>query len=83
MAEHIARGAEKAGIEARLRTVPKVSANNVATEPMVPDYGAMYCSIDDLKQCAGLALGSPTHFGNMAAPMKYFWARDVANGLTL
>ena len=78
MAEHIARGAEKAGVEARLRTVPKVSPNNAATESAIPKDGAMYCSIDDLKGCAGLALGSPTHFGNMAAPMKYFWDNTSA-----
>jgi NAD(P)H dehydrogenase (quinone) len=52
--------------------VPGVSANPEATEPPVPDSGAPYASLDDLRDCAGLALGSPTRFGNMAAPMKYF-----------
>jgi NAD(P)H dehydrogenase (quinone) len=73
MAQQIARGVEQhGGIEARLRTVPVVSAVSEATEPAVPATGAIYCSAEDLKNCAGLALGSPTRFGNMAAPMKYF-----------
>jgi NAD(P)H dehydrogenase (quinone) len=73
MAKQIARGVEKvAGIEARLRTVPAVSAVTEATEPAIPESGAIYCSEDDLKHCAGLILGSPTRFGNMAAPLKYF-----------
>lgn len=73
MAQQIARGVEQvAGIEARLRTVPAVSTTIEATQPAVPDTGAIYCTEDDLKHCAGLILGSPTRFGNMAAPMKYF-----------
>jgi len=72
MANQIARGVEEAGLEARLRTVPAVSANHEATEAAVPDSGAPFCSLDDLSGCAGLALGSPTRFGNMAAAMKYF-----------
>jgi NAD(P)H dehydrogenase (quinone) len=73
MAKQIARGVEHvSGIEARLRTVPAVSPVNEATEPAIPDSGAIYCTEDDLKNCAGLILGSPTRFGNMAAPMKYF-----------
>jgi NAD(P)H dehydrogenase (quinone) len=73
MAKQIARGVEKVtGIEARLRTVPAVSAVTEATEPAIPEDGAIYCSEDDLKHCAGLILGSPTRFGNMAAPLKYF-----------
>ncbi len=72
MAQQIARGIESVGIEARLRTVPAVSANCEATEPEVPTAGAVYCSNDDLAQCSGLFLGSPTRFGNMAAPLKYF-----------
>lgn len=73
MAQQIARGVEQAGnIEARLRTVPAVSPVTEATEPSVPNEGAIYCSESDLKNCAGLILGSPTRFGNMAAPMKYF-----------
>jgi NAD(P)H dehydrogenase (quinone) len=73
MAQIIARGAESvSGVKARLRTVPKVSANCEATESDIPDTGAPYVELKDLEQCAGLALGSPTRFGNMAAPMKYF-----------
>ncbi len=72
MAQQIARGVEQAGLEARLRTVPSVSPDTDASAPAVPEAGAIYCSEDDLRQCAGLALGSPTRFGNMAAPLKYF-----------
>lgn len=81
LAQHIARGVEAAGMEARLRTVPAVSPNTEATEPAIPDSGAPYVTLEDLKNCAGLALGSPTRFGNMAAPMKYFL--DTASGLWL
>jgi NAD(P)H dehydrogenase (quinone) len=73
MARHIARGVEEAGMEARLRTVPAVSTVCEATEDSIPDTGAPYASLDDLKNCASLALGSPTRFGNMASAMKYFW----------
>ncbi len=73
MARLIARGVEQAGAAARLRTVPSVSAVSEATAPPVPDSGAPYAELRDLEECAGLALGSPTRFGNMAAPMKYFW----------
>ena len=73
MAQAIARGVESVtGAKARVRTVPKVSANCEATEADVPSTGAPYVELQDLEQCAGLALGSPTRFGNMAAPMKYF-----------
>jgi len=72
MAKHIARGVELSGIEARLRTVPPVSADHEATGPSIPEHGAPYASIDDLKNCAGLAMGSPTRYGNMAAPLKYY-----------
>lgn len=73
MAQHIARGIESIpGVEARIRTVPSVSPVSEATAPSVPDSGAPYATLDDLKECDGLALGSPTRFGNMAAPMKHF-----------
>lgn len=73
MARQIARGVEQvAGIEARLRTVPEVSTTCEAVEPSVPDTGAPYATLDDLANCAGLAVGSPTRFGNMAAALKYF-----------
>lgn len=72
MAAQIARGIELAGLDARLRTVPAVSSECEAVAPSIPDEGAPYATLDDLKNCAGLALGSPTRFGNMAAPLKYF-----------
>ena len=72
MAKQIARGIEQSGIEARVRTVAPVSATCEATSSSIPDSGALYCTEADLAGCAGLALGSPTRFGNMAAPMKYF-----------
>lgn len=81
MAKQIARGVELGGLEARLRTVPAVSAECEAVSPDIPTEGALYASLDDLKNCAGLALGSPTRFGNMAAPLKYFL--DGTSGLWL
>ena len=73
MAQLIARGVESVkGVKARIRTVPKVSANCEATEADIPASGAPYVELQDLTDCAGMALGSPTRFGNMAAPMKYF-----------
>ena len=73
MAQLIARGIEQAGATARLRTVPRVSTVTEASEPDIPPEGAPYAELADLEECAGIALGSPTRFGNMAAPMKYFW----------
>ena len=74
MAQLVARGVEQVpGMAARLRTVPPVSASCEATAPAIPDSGAPYAEARDLEECAGIALGSPTRFGNMAAPMKYFW----------
>ena len=72
MARQIARGVELGGLEARLRTVPAVSSECQQVAPEIPAEGALYASLDDLQHCAGLALGSPTRFGNMAAPLKYF-----------
>ena len=72
LALQVARGVEEAGLEAMLRTVPAVSASCEASEPAIPESGAPYCSLSDLAGCAALALGSPTRFGNMAAPLKYF-----------
>ncbi|MEK9765257.1 MAG: NAD(P)H:quinone oxidoreductase [Thalassolituus sp.] len=72
MAKLIARGVESTGLEARIRTVPEVSPATEATAPQVPADGAIYCTMDDLKNCSGLIMGSPTRFGNMAAPLKYF-----------
>jgi len=73
MARHIARGVNSVeGIDARLRTVPAISAVCEATADTIPTRGDPYASVEDLQQCVGLALGSPTRFGNMAAPLKYF-----------
>ena len=72
MARLIAEGIERGGMEARVRTVPTVSADNQQSIPGIPETGAMYCSEDDLRNCSGLILGSPTCFGNMAAPLKFF-----------
>lgn len=73
LARHIALGIEQVpGVSARLRTVPRVSTVCEASEPAVPNSGAPYVEACDLEECIGLALGSPTRFGNMAAPMKYF-----------
>ena len=74
LAKHIARGINTIeGAKALLRTVPKVHVATQATEPQIPDSGAPYCSSEDLQHCDGLIMGSPTRFGNMAAPLKYFW----------
>tara|TARA_Y100000385_G_scaffold104216_1_gene107806 strand:+ start:197 stop:793 length:597 start_codon:yes stop_codon:yes gene_type:complete len=72
LAHAIADGAESAGLEAKIRTVPKVSALSEASESKIPDQDEIYCTKEDLINCSGLALGSPTRFGSMAAPMKYF-----------
>ncbi len=73
MAHLLARGIDEVpGCNARLRTVPPVSPVCEATAPPVPAEGPPYASLDDLRECAGLALGSPTRFGNMAAPLKHF-----------
>lgn len=88
MAHLVARGINQmAGASARLRTVPPVSPRTQVAEPPVPDEGAPYVELADLEQCVGLALGSPTRFGNMAAPLKYFldttgalWAKGTLVG---
>lgn len=73
MANHIARGVESVvGVEAVLRTVPAVSSVCEKVADNIPNHGAPYATLEDLKDCDGLALGSPTHFGNMAAALKYF-----------
>jgi NAD(P)H dehydrogenase (quinone) len=72
LAEQIAQGVEIAGIEARLRTVPSISSVCESTEQSIPNSGDIYCTEDDLANCSGLLIGSPTRFGNMAAPLKYF-----------
>jgi len=88
MANLIARGIEQVpGAKARLRTVPKVSTVCEAVESDIPATGAPYAELKDLEECIGLALGSPTRFGNMAAPLKYFldgttslWLKGVLSG---
>jgi NAD(P)H dehydrogenase (quinone) len=88
MANLIARGVgEIPGARARLRTVPKISTVCEAVEPEIPASGAPYAELRDLEECVGLALGSPTRFGNMAAPLKYFldgtsslWLRGTLAG---
>lgn len=73
MANLIARGVEQVkGTEAIIRTVPPVSPTTEAVDPEIPESGAPFVTLDDLKNCDGLALGSPTRFGNMAAPLKHF-----------
>jgi NAD(P)H dehydrogenase (quinone) len=82
LAEHIATGVERVpGVHARLRTVPAVSPVCEATEPPIPDDGPPYVEPIDLEQCAALALGSPTRFGNMAAPVKYFLDHTIQQWL--
>lgn len=73
MARQVCRGVESVtGMSARLRTVPAVSAVSEATAAAVPDSGPPYATLDDLRECTGLVMGSPTRFGNMAASLKYF-----------
>ncbi len=88
MAQLVARGIHQVtGAAARVRTVPPVAPRTQVAEPPVPDEGAPYVELADLEQCAGLVLGSPTRFGNMAAPLKYFldttgalWAKGTLAG---
>ncbi|MEY1662446.1 NAD(P)H:quinone oxidoreductase [Isoalcanivorax beigongshangi] len=72
LAQQLAHGIERAGVSARLRTVPPVAPQTEQTLPPVPDQGAPYCTLADLRDAAGLALGSPSRFGSIAAPLKYF-----------
>ena len=79
LAREVGRGIDAVeGMSARLRTVPKVSSVSEAVAPPVPDAGPPYATLEDLTECAGLVLGSPTHFGNMSASMKYFLDGTVA-----
>jgi len=72
LAQHVVRGIERKGVEARLRTVPPVSPDCEATVPDIPVEGPLYCTEADLRECSGLVMGSPVRFGNMAAALKYF-----------
>ncbi|MDX1609066.1 MAG: NAD(P)H:quinone oxidoreductase [Halofilum sp. (in: g-proteobacteria)] len=79
MADQVARGVGTvAGMQARVRTVPAVSPETEAVASEIPAQGAPYATAQDLFDCAGLVLGSPTHFGNMAAPLKYFWDHSTS-----
>lgn len=83
MAKIIARGIEGIdGVEAILRTVPEISETCEAIDPQIPDAGAPYITLDELKNCDALALGSPGRFGNMAAPLKYFLEKTSAQWLS-
>ena len=72
LAHAIADGAEEQNLKVKLRTVPKISTNNESINSSIPDSGEIYCTKEDLINCDGLAIGSPTRFGSMAAPLKYF-----------
>jgi NAD(P)H dehydrogenase (quinone) len=72
LAHAIADGAEESNIKVKIRTVPKVSSKNEKVDPSIPYTGEIYCTKDDLINCGGMAIGSPTRFGSMASPMKYF-----------
>lgn len=74
----IAQGVSDTGMAVRIRCVPKVSAVCEQVASAIPDDGDLYCTADDLIECAGLALGSPVYFGNMSANMKYFWDNTVS-----
>ena len=78
MAHLIANGIEASGIAVKIRTVPNLSTVVTDVQPSIPAEGDIYCSLDDLAHCSGLALGSPTRFGNMASEMKYFWDQTTA-----
>jgi NAD(P)H dehydrogenase (quinone) len=83
LARAIAHGIDSVpSAEAVIRTVPRVSTICEASEPAIPDSGAPYVTLQDLAECSGLALGSPVRFGNMAAPMKYFWDGTVTSWLS-
>ena len=82
LAEMIAQGVESQGVEAMLRQVPRVSDNLDSTSAAVPLSGPPYVTVDDLASCSGLALGSPTRFGNMAASVKYFLDQTSAQWLS-
>jgi NAD(P)H dehydrogenase (quinone) len=79
LARHVARGVEEVpGMQARVRSVPPVTTVTEVAQPPVPEEGAPYATLDDLRECAGIILGSPTRFGNIAAPLKHFLDSTVA-----
>ncbi|NLN58236.1 MAG: NAD(P)H:quinone oxidoreductase, partial [Gammaproteobacteria bacterium] len=71
-------GVEASGMPVKIRTVPNISTVVQQAEPSIPAEGDIYCTLDDLANCSGLALGSPTRFGNMASEMKYFWDQTTS-----
>ncbi len=81
LARQVAVGVEAAGFQARLRTVPPVAPQTEVVLPEIPETGDLYATEDDVRHCSGLILGSPTRFGNMAAPLKHFI--DNTSGLWL
>ncbi|GAA0852455.1 NAD(P)H:quinone oxidoreductase [Aliiglaciecola litoralis] len=81
LANKIAQGVQSQGLDAMVRTVPRVSDGFEQIQAKVPSSGDPYVSVADLKQCGGLALGSPTRFGNMSSAMKYFWDSTAAQWL--
>lgn len=77
LAYHIAQGVQETGMAVKIRTVPNVASETTEIKPEIPDDGDLYCSQNDLRDCAGLALGSPTYFGNMSASLKHFLDTSV------
>ena len=87
LAHAIADGAEESGLNTKIRTVPRVSSKAEQTEPLIPEENEIYCTKEDLIGCAGMAIGSPTRFGSIASPLKYFldstgdiWSNNTLNG---
>ena len=87
LAHAIADGAEESGLNTKIRTVPRVSSKTEQTEPTLPEENEIYCTKEDLIGCAGMAIGSPTRFGSIASPLKYFldstgdiWSNNTLNG---
>ncbi|MFW1859085.1 NAD(P)H:quinone oxidoreductase [Acinetobacter defluvii] len=78
MAHLIANGIEATGVAVKIRTVPNLSPVVTEAQASIPEEGDIYCTLEDLQHCAGLALGSPTRFGNMASEMKYFWDQTTS-----
>ncbi|MFW2076413.1 NAD(P)H:quinone oxidoreductase [Acinetobacter sp. ULE_I010] len=78
MAHLIANGVEAADVAVKIRTVPNLATVVTEAQASIPEDGDIYCTLDDLQNCAGLALGSPTRFGNMASEMKYFWDQTTS-----
>lgn len=78
MAELIAKGIESTGLNVKIRTVPQLATVVTEAAASIPEEGDLYCSLEDLANCSGLALGSSTRFGNMASEMKYFWDQTTS-----